>query len=281
MNRFDAAARSIKTVEAMQKAWRKHIGKPLTSQSALNFLQHYRRMTKKQSRSKTKHGKKQRGGAAYTLSGASTDYVMAPGQAGNAMATGFPVLAAYGPQQYGHFTDDVTSYKPLLNNVGGPAEIPKIAQLADCGVDRFPTDPRLAQVGAGYGKKRRLNRMNRSRNSSRNSSRSSRKNRKNSRSRKNRKSRKQYTRKQRGGAGLMDFLSGNPLGVNSVHAGGVDRVPGDHLGVPQYTNGTMFSVDKISTLSGMTPTNTIQSYAPAQFVSASGQLFGTAQAAAR
>ena len=169
MNRFDAAARSIKTVEAMQKAWRKHIGKPLTSQSALNFLQHYRRMTKKQSMSKTKHGKKQRGGAAYTLSGASTDYVMAPGQAGNAMAAGFPVLAAYGPQQYGHFTDDVTSYKPLLNNVGGPAEIPKIAQLADCGVDRFPTDPRLAQVGAGYGKKRRLNRMNRSRNSSRSS----------------------------------------------------------------------------------------------------------------
>ena len=254
----------------MATAWRRCMGphaKPLSSQAALNFLRHYKSMRTVKKRT----SKKQRGGAAYFLGGASTDYSMGPGQAGNVQAAGFPVSAAFGPSQYGHFTPDVTNDRSLLNNVGGPAEIPTIAQTADCGVDRFPTDPSKAQVGAGYSRK------NRSGKSRKNRSVKSRKNRSGkNRSGKSRKSRKT----QRGGSNLLNFL-----GINNVSSGGMEppidtKGNIDHTVMPKYTTGTMFNVDSLSHLQGATPTNSIQSWAPAQFASASGQLFGNAQAAA-
>ena len=224
-------------------------------------------------KSKARAGKKvtrrQRGGAFTPAAGAPTDYVMGPGQAGNVQASGFPVSAAFGPVQYGHFTDDVTSYKPLLNNVGGPAEIWKIAQTEDCGVDRFPTDPSKAQVGG----RRKNSRKNRS--SRRNGKSSRRNNRKANRSRKS----------QRGGNLLASLATPfNFLGSNSVTAMGFEKPLDsigniDHTATSQYSNGTLFDVSKISQLNGITPTNTLQAYAPALFASASGQLFGTAQAA--
>jgi len=153
----------------------------------------------------------------------------------------FPVSAAFGPEQFGRFTDDVTSYKPLLNQVGGPLEIPKIAQTADCGVNRFPTDPSKAQVGAGY----------------------SRRNRKGRKSRKNRRSRKA----QRGGA-LLDFLSYPTvyLGGGSISVGGMDKTPPDHSWSPSYTNGSFINVNGVSQLNGLAATNSLQAYAPARFV---------------
>jgi hypothetical protein len=77
----------------------------------------------------------------------------------------------------------------------------------------------------------------------------------------------------------------NFLGTNNVTAMGFEKPLDsigniDHTATSQYTNGTMFNVDRISQLSGLAPTNTVQSYAPAQFASATGQLFGNAQAAA-
>jgi len=226
-------------------------------------------------RSKGSAGKKvtrrQRGGAFTPAAGAPTDYVMGPGQAGNVQASGFPVSAAFGPVQYGHFTDDVTSYKPLLNNVGGPAEIWKIAQTEDCGVDRFPPGPSKAQVGGRRKNSRKNNK------SSRRNGKSSRKN--------YRKSNRSRRQRQRGGNLLASLASPyNFLGSNSVTAMGFEKPLDsigniDHTATSQYSNGTLFDVSKISQLNGMTPTNTLQAYAPAAFASASGQLFGTAQAA--
>jgi len=168
---------------------------------------------------------------------------MGPGQAGNIHAAGFPVSAAFGPEQFGRFTDDVTSFKPLQNQVGGPLEIPIIAQTADCGVDRFPTDPSKAQVGAGYSRKR----IRRGR------------------------------RSQRGG-NLLDFLMSpsNYTGGNSVNVGGADKTPPDHSWGPNYTNGTIINTDGISKLTGVTPTNSLQTYSPALYASASGALTGSA-----
>lgn len=269
LDRFDKAARSATTVEGLQRAWKRCVGKPLTSRAALNFLRHYNQM-----RSKARAGKKvtrrQRGGAFTPAAGAPTDYVMGPGQAGNVHASGFPVSAAYGPVQFGHFTDDVTSYKPLLNNVGGPAEIWKIAQTEDCGVDRFPTDPSKAQVGG----RRKNSRKN---NSSRRNGKSS--------CRNTRKSNRSRRQRQRGGNLLNSLASPfNFLGFNSVTAMGFEKPLDsigniDHTATSQYSNGTLFDVSKVSQLNGMTPTNTLQAYAPAAFASASGQLFGTAQEA--
>lgn len=255
MNRFDAAARrlsrSAKTTsaKAIQTAWRRTMGTSLTSQAALNFLRHYKSMVRpsrkagKAGKTKTRKTKarktrsrKQRGGADSTLSGAPIAYGMGPGQAGNVHAAGFPVSAAFGPEQFGRFTDDVTSFKPLLNQVGGPLEIPIIAQTADCGVDRFPTDPSKAQVGAGY-----------------------------TRRRKNR--RRSPAPRQRGGS-LLDFFTSpsNYTGGNSVNVGGTDKTPPDHSWGPSYTNGTFINTTGISKLDGLLATNSLQAYAPAQFV---------------
>jgi len=251
MQRFDKSARRLSqsakaaTTKAIQSAWRRAMGTPLSSQAALNFLRHYKSMARgkrsrkagKASKARKPRTRKQRGGADYTLSGAPTAYVMGPGQAGNVQAAGFPVSAAFGPEQFGRFTDDVTSYKPLLNQVGGPLEIPTIAQTADCGVDRFPTDPSKAQVGAGY-----------------------------TRRRKNR--RRGSPLRQRGGS-ILDFLTSpsNYTGGNSVSVGGMDKTPPDHSWSPSYTNAPFVTTSGISQLTGLGVTNSLQAYAPAQFVS--------------
>jgi hypothetical protein len=203
MDRFDKAARRATTATGLQAAWRRIMKTPLSEKAAQVFLRHYKTM---------RSHKKQRGGAAYTLSGASTQYDMGPAQAVT------PGSAAFGPIQYGHFTDDVTANASLLRQVGGPAEIPEIAQNKDCGVDRFPTlaQAQLAQVGAGRFL-RAPSRMKRGRSISR-------KNRKN---RKNRKS-----RKQRGG-NLLNYLIPSTAPVS---AGSKDGIPGEHGWTP-LTNG--------------------------------------------
>ena len=193
----------------------------------------------------TKGHKKQRGGAAYALSGASTEYVMGPGAAGMS------------PIPYGHFTDDVTSNPSLLRQVGGPAEIPSIAQNADCGVDRYPTmaEARMAQVGAGRNLYAR-SRMNRK------ASKKSRKNRKGSR--KNRKG----SRKQRGGNLLvalnpMNWL--NPLGAPAVGSGSMDPVPGSQGWVPQsHGMASIPSIAGLNQYNGVPPVYTTAAWAPIQ-----------------
>jgi len=215
MSQFDRSARKASSAEAMKRVWQRTLGSSLSDSSANAFVRHYREMTKGH--------KKQRGGAAYALSGASTEYVMGPGAAGMS------------PIPYGHFTDDVTSNPSLLRQVGGPAEIPAIAQNADCGVDRYPTmaEARMAQVGAGRNLYSR-SRMNRKANiASRKNRKASRKNRKDSRknSRKHRAS-----RKQRGGnllVALNPMNWFNPLGSPTVGSGSMDSVPGSHGWVPQ------------------------------------------------
>lgn len=250
MNRFDAAARRLSrsakptSAKAIQSAWRRCMGTPLSTQAALNFLSHYKSMAKTRGKrsKKTRRSRKQRGGAGYTLSGSPTDYVMGPGQAGNIQAAGFPVSAAFGPEQFGRFTPDVTSDRSLLNQVGGPLEIPTIAQTADCGIDRFPMDPSKAQVGAGYVRGSRKNRRSRTK-------------------------RRGPTRRQRGGS-LLDFLTGPSTytGGNSVSLGGMDKIAPDHSWAPSYTNGGFIYSDKISQLTGVTPTNALNAYSPAVFV---------------
>jgi hypothetical protein len=229
MSQFDRSARKASSAEAMKRAWQRTLGSSLSDSSANAFVRHYREMTK---------GKKQRGGAAYALSGASTEYVMGPGAAGMS------------PIPYGHFTDDVTSNPSLLRQVGGPAEIPEIAQNVDCGVDRYPTmtEARMAQVGAGR------NLYTRSRMNRKASRKASRKNRKNSR--KNRASRKhRASRKQRGGNLLvalnpMNWL--NPLGAPTVSSGSMDPVPGSHGWVPQS-----HGVNAIPSIAGLNQYTTV------------------------
>ena len=166
------------------------------------------------------------------------------------------------PIPYGHFTDDVTSNPSLLRQVGGPAEIPAIAQNADCGVDRYPTmaEARMAQVGAGRNLYAR-SRMNRK---------ASRKSRKASRkaSRKSRKGSRKGNRKQRGGNLLvalnpMNWM--NPLGAPAVGSGSMDPVPGSQGWVPQSHG--MTSIPSIAGLNQYTTvpfTPTTTAWAPIQ-----------------
>ena len=251
MSQFDRSARKASSVEAMKRAWQRTLGSSLSDSSANAFVRHYREMTK---------GKKQRGGAAYTLSGASTEYVMGPGAAGMS------------PIPYGHFTDDVTSNPSLLRQVGGPAEIPEIAQNADCGVDRYPTmaEARMAQVGAGrnlYARSRMNRKASRKSRKNRKDSRASRKNRKDSR--KNRASRKyRASRKQRGGNLLvalnpMNWL--NPLGAPAVSTGSMDPVSGSHGWVPQ-SNGipTIPSINNLNNYTTVPPVATTAAWSAIQ-----------------
>lgn len=244
MDQFDRAARHAKTVEAMQAAWHRTMKTTIAGGSAKRFVEHYRDMTKRSN---------QRGGSAYALSGASTDYVMGPGQAGSVSAPGFPVQAAFGPVPYGHFTDDVTADPSFLRQIGGPVEIPKIAQNADCGVDRYPTmaEARMAQVGAG--RRTRTSRRNRRSVGKRSKSRS----------------RRSSRRAQRGGnllVALNPMNWTNGLGAQSVNNGPMDRVPGEHQWAPVSNGTTMFpTVNGVSHVSANPPAASITSWAPARF----------------
>lgn len=244
LDRFDHSAGKATTTEEIQRTWRTIMRTPLSNASAKSFLQHYRDMTKKTS---------QRGGAAYALSGASTDYVMSPG------------ASAFSPLPYGHFTDDVTADPSLLRQVGGPLEIFKIAQNADCGIDRYPTmaEARMAQVGAGR-KNLRHRKMNRR--SVRNIRKSSRKN---NSSRKTRKSRKSNRAQQRGGnllVALNPMNWTNPLGANSVNYGSMDKGPGEHLWTPVSNGTSMYtSAGGVHQYSNVPPAATITNWAPPSF----------------
>lgn len=262
LNRFDKAASKAKTVEAMKAAWKRTMKMTLSDKSADIFVRHYKKMPKRRG---------QRGGAAYTSEPASLDYVMGPGQAGSVQAAGFPVSAAFGPVQYGHFTDDVTANPTLLRNVGGPAEIPEIAQNKDCGVDRYPTNTHLAQVGAGYMRKNRTKtRMMRSR-------------RRNNRRTNRRNTRTNRRNKQRGGnllTALMNPL--NPLGSNSVYSPPTLPV-GDHSWTNQ-NSGTLINLAGVNQLQASSPMATLQTWGSGGlgYVNAAntGQTFSTAAAAA-
>lgn len=174
---FDAKARRViraaNPVPAMQKAWKSAMKRAMSSDAAKVFVRHY---------AMTKKAKKQRGGA-----GAPLDYVMGPG------------AAAFSTTPYGQFTTDISVDPASLRALGDT--IPQIAQLKDCGVDRFPNNPSLAQSSGMVGGARKHRRASRKQ---------SRRNRRN-------------TRKQRGG----DLFSNLRASMTEMsRPAGYDPVPG-------------------------------------------------------
>jgi len=125
---FDAKARrvirSANPVPAMQKAWKSVMKRAMSTEAAKVFVRHY---------ALTKKAQKQHGGA-----GAPLDYVMGPG------------AAAFSTTPYGQFTTDVSVDPASLKSIG-TIDIPNIAQLEDCGVDKFPKNPSLAQSSGMVG----------------------------------------------------------------------------------------------------------------------------------
>ena len=183
---FDAkarkAARALNPLPAIQKAWRSVMKQPLSSESAKIFVRHYK------TRKAAKKARKQRGGDQM---GAPLDYVMGPG------------ASAFSTTPYGQFTTDISTDPQSLATIGSNVEIPEIAQLKDCGVDRFPNNPTLAQSSgmAQSGGKRRNRKSSR---------RVAKRNRKN-------------TRKQRGG-NLFANLQASMTEMSRSH--GFDPQPG-------------------------------------------------------
>ena len=181
---FDAKARrvirAVNPVPAMQKAWKSVMKRTISSNAAKVFVRHYA-MTKKAKKAKT-----QRGGA-----GAPLDYVMGPG------------AAAFSTTPYGQFTTDISVDPASLDALG--KTIPEIAQLKDCGVDRFPNNPSLAQSSGMVGGARKHRRASRNKHS-----------RKHSRGRKT-------TRKQRGGDLFSDLRASM---TEMSRPAGFDPVPG-------------------------------------------------------
>lgn len=136
---FDAKARRVihaaNPVPAMQKAWKSVMKRAISSDAAKIFVRHY---------GLTKKAKKQRGGGG---AGAPLDYVMGPG------------AAAFSTTPYGQFTTDISVDPASLRALG--ETIPQIAQLQDCGVDRFPNNPSLAQSSGMVGGARKHRRASR------------------------------------------------------------------------------------------------------------------------
>ena len=175
---FDAKARRViraaNPVPAMQKAWKSAMKRAMSSDAAKVFVRHY---------AMTKKAKKQRGGA-----GAPLDYVMGPG------------AAAFSTTPYGQFTTDISVDPASLRALGDT--IPQIAQLKDCGVDRFPNNPSLAQSSGMVGGARKHRRASRIKHSRRN---------------------RRNTRKQRGG----DLFSNLRASMTEMsRPAGYDPVPG-------------------------------------------------------
>ena len=229
MHRFDKAARRATTAAAIAAAWQRCMGTRLSDKAALNFLRHYKSMGTRKAK------KAQRGGASYFLGGAPADYAMGPGQAGSVQTAGFPIQAAFGATPYGSFHDDVTANPTLLKNVGGPAEIFEIAQTKDCGVDRFPTDTRLAQSGGSRKKNRKGSRKG------------SRKGRKSSR-----KSGRKSSRRQRGGYLSWSLLHPLlPLGGDGVVTNTPEKM--DHQWTDKWQGASPVMVAGVNQLSGDNP----------------------------
>lgn len=179
---FDAKARrvirAVNPVPAMQKAWKSVMKRAISSNAAKVFVRHYA-MTKKAKKAKT-----QRGGA-----GAPLDYVMGPG------------AAAFSTTPYGQFTTDISVDPASLDALG--KTIPEIAQLKDCGVDRFPNNPSLAQSSGMVGGARKHRRASRNKHS--------------------RRKQRRNTRKQRGGDLFSDLRASM---TEMSRPAGFDPVPG-------------------------------------------------------
>ena len=191
---FDAKARRViraaNPVPAMQKAWKSVMKRAMSTEAAKVFVRHY---------ALTKKAKKQRGGA-----GAPLDYVMGPG------------AAAFSTTPYGQFTTDISVDPASLRALG--ETIPKIAQLKDCGVDRFPNNPSLAQSSGMVGGARKHRRASRKQ---------SRRNRRN-------------TRKQRGG----DLFSNLRASMTEMsRPAGYDPVPGAPHGWTNQSHGISGYID--------------------------------------
>jgi hypothetical protein len=123
--------------------------------------------------------------------GAPLDYVMGPG------------ASAFSTTPYGQFTTDISTDPQSLATIGSNVEIPEIAQLKDCGVDRFPNNPTLAQSSGMVGGARKHRRAT---------------------GKRGRKYSRKHTRKQRGG----DLLSNIRASISEMsRPAGYDPMPGE------------------------------------------------------
>ena len=228
---FDAKARqaikAMNPVSAIQKAWKMALKRTITPDAAKMFVRHYKKETQK---NKQKKGKKQRGGDSQM--GAPLDYVMGPG------------AAAFSTIPYGHFTTDVSVDPASLKSIG-TIDIPNIAQLEDCGIDRFPNNPTLAQSSGmpQSGGRRRSRRNNR----------------------KNRKNSRKNTRRQRGGS-LFSDLQAHMSEMS--RSSGYDPLPGAPHAWTNQSHGIKGLMDP-SQISQLTQPNLVSQSAWGPFASSS------------
>jgi len=225
---FDAkarkVARAVNPLPAIQKAWRSVMKQPLSSESAKIFVRHYK------TRKAAKKARKQRGGDQM---GAPLDYVMGPG------------ASAFSTTPYGQFTTDISTDPQSLATIGSNVEIPEIAQLKDCGVDRFPNNPTLAQSSGmpQSGGRRRSRRNNR----------------------KNRKNSRKNTRRQRGGS-LFSDLQAHMSEMS--RSSGYDPLPGAPHAWTNQSHGIKGVMDP-SQISQLTQPNMVSQSAWGPFASSS------------
>jgi hypothetical protein len=216
---FDAKARRVirvaNPVPAMQKAWKSVMKRAMSTEAAKVFVRHY---------ALTKKAQKQHGGA-----GAPLDYVMGPG------------AAAFSTIPYGHFTTDVSVDPASLKSIG-TIDIPNIAQLEDCGIDRFPNNPTLAQSsGMPQSGGRRRSR------------------------RKNRKNSRKNTRRQRGGS-LFSDLQAHMSEMS--RSSGYDPLPGAPHAWTNQSHGIKGVMDP-SQISQLTQPNLVSQSAWGPFATSS------------
>jgi hypothetical protein len=228
---FDAKARravkALNPISAMQKAWKAAMKRVISPDAAKMFVRHYSKETRK---NKQKKGKKQRGGDQQA--GAPLDYVMGPG------------ASAFSTVPYGQFTTDVSVDPASLKSIG-TIDIPNIAQLEDCGIDRFPNNPTLAQSsGMSQSGGRRRSRRN---------------------NRKNRKNSRKNTRRQRGG-NLFASLQASMTEMS--RSSGYDPVPGAPHAWTNQSHGIKGLMDP-SQISQLTQPNLVSQSAWGPFASSS------------